>query len=280
LFLVGFFDPEGYYFNAEGFDEFGGYYDDDLHYVDAYMEDNEEELGQETYGNEGEEAELTLELLENAPAGTQFVAVLRNLPYFSKNEEIERELKQAYHITYDKLDVNRAEGKVKAVRVTLKDKTVAKQLYELYGKPFLGRNLKVAFPDLGLDAIAPTSTPTQVPATHAPEKQEAKKQEAAKPVAEKPATKPAETKKAEPVPEEKKETKPKEETKPIEVPANTKSVWDLSADDAIKIIESTNKKTVTIEASKPKVASSTTKPAPKKTAAPAAKAKRGNNKAK
>lgn len=276
MFLLGFFDPEGYYFNPEGFDEFGGYYDDDLHYVDAYMEDNEEELGQETYGNEGEEAELTLELLEHAPAGTQFVALLRNLPYFSKDEEIERELKQTYHIVYDKVEVKRAEGKVKTARVVLKDKTAAKQLYDLFGKPFLGRNLKVAFPDLGLDAIIPTSTPTQVPSMHAAEKEEPKKPESAKPVTAKPAAQPV-TKKAEPIPEEKKEIKQKEETKPIDVPPNTKSVWDLSADDAIKIIESSSKKTVTYDPSqaKPKPAP-TQKPAAKKPAASVAK--RGNNK--
>ena len=30
-----FYDPNGYYFDKEGYDEFGGYYDDDLNYVPA-----------------------------------------------------------------------------------------------------------------------------------------------------------------------------------------------------------------------------------------------------
>jgi hypothetical protein len=28
-----FYDPNGFYFDANGYDEFGGYYDDDLYYV-------------------------------------------------------------------------------------------------------------------------------------------------------------------------------------------------------------------------------------------------------
>jgi hypothetical protein len=29
---IDFYDPDGYYFNKEGLDEFGGYYDDDYLY--------------------------------------------------------------------------------------------------------------------------------------------------------------------------------------------------------------------------------------------------------
>jgi hypothetical protein len=28
-----FYDPNGYYFDKDGYDQFGGYYDDDLNYV-------------------------------------------------------------------------------------------------------------------------------------------------------------------------------------------------------------------------------------------------------
>jgi hypothetical protein len=28
FWFIGFYDPDGYYFDKEGFDEFGGYYDD------------------------------------------------------------------------------------------------------------------------------------------------------------------------------------------------------------------------------------------------------------
>ena len=31
-YLLGFFDPDGYFFNEDGFDEFGGYYDNDGFY--------------------------------------------------------------------------------------------------------------------------------------------------------------------------------------------------------------------------------------------------------
>lgn len=30
--IVDFYDPDGYYFDKEGFDEFGGYYDSDGYY--------------------------------------------------------------------------------------------------------------------------------------------------------------------------------------------------------------------------------------------------------
>lgn len=31
-FYLDFYDPDGYYFNVEGFDEFGGYYEGDFYH--------------------------------------------------------------------------------------------------------------------------------------------------------------------------------------------------------------------------------------------------------
>jgi hypothetical protein len=31
--VLAFYDPDGYYFNVEGFDEFGGYYDDHVIFI-------------------------------------------------------------------------------------------------------------------------------------------------------------------------------------------------------------------------------------------------------
>jgi len=32
IFSIGFFDPDGYFFDSEGFDQYGGYYDNDGYY--------------------------------------------------------------------------------------------------------------------------------------------------------------------------------------------------------------------------------------------------------
>jgi hypothetical protein len=32
IFSLGFFDPDGYFFDSEGFDQYGGYYDNDGYY--------------------------------------------------------------------------------------------------------------------------------------------------------------------------------------------------------------------------------------------------------
>ena len=56
IFILDFYDPDGYYFNKEGKDEFGGYYDSDNCYhpgdgnkhefesLDYYEDDYDDEL--------------------------------------------------------------------------------------------------------------------------------------------------------------------------------------------------------------------------------------------
>jgi hypothetical protein len=52
---IGFYDPDGYYFNVEGFDEFGGYYDDDGLYFPGELNKHEFE---DYYDDELDEDEL------------------------------------------------------------------------------------------------------------------------------------------------------------------------------------------------------------------------------
>lgn len=222
--------------------------------MDGYIGDETEEgaeVGQKYYGHDTEETELTMELIDHAPAGTEFVAILRNLPYFSRDEEIANELKAKNHISYEKLEVKRVDGKVKIARVVLKNKDSAKQLCGLSGESFLGRALTVSYPDLSLEnaamaPVAPAHAESTKPADTKPVAAQ-KVEEKKKPEAKKPAAK------VEPT---------KEESKgPKEVPANVTSVWDLSALDQMSIISSGATKSVAYTAPKVKPATVAKKPA-------------------
>jgi len=54
LIFVDYYDPDGFYFDREGFDEFGGYYKG-IFYIPG--EGNKHEL-EDLYGDEDEEDEL------------------------------------------------------------------------------------------------------------------------------------------------------------------------------------------------------------------------------
>jgi hypothetical protein len=198
-------------------------------------------------------AQPILSLIDAAPAGTVFVANLKSLPYRAKDYEVESELKKC-NAAYDNIEFKRDESfKLVKVKLTTNNKEKAKALMGLNKSMFMGRKLIVEFPDLLIDvddlpepvpipvsnpvsATEPTPVPVQenksnsapVPAP------EIKPQDMAKP------TQPVEEVKDAPKPNKKLEEKPKqtEEIKVIEIPKETKSVWDLDISLQQSIIKS------------------------------------------
>ena len=149
FFKLGFFDTHGFYFNQEGLDEFNGYYDEEGNYREADYEENVElnEQDYDQYDNIYFTAP-TLEMIEAAGPGTTFAAELFSLPFAAKDAEVEKELK-ALNIVYEKIEFKRDEtNKLTKVKITLKQKEMAKALLKQHGNNFLGRKLRVDFPNL------------------------------------------------------------------------------------------------------------------------------------
>lgn len=155
-FQLGFFDPEGYYFNPEGYDDLGGYYDSYGVYRDVdFGFAGEEKFEEDPYQDIAikQHTDSVLPLLKNSPDSGEFTGVLSSLPYSSKKEEVEEELKKnkiEFSKVEPKLD---PEGRLIKANVTMKSKQMAETLLMLHGKTFLGRKLKVEFPDYNLDLI-------------------------------------------------------------------------------------------------------------------------------
>ena len=91
-----FYDPNGFYFDEMGYDQFGGYYDDDLNYIPG--EEYAEEYYRRLYEEEEKEKEkerlyreaIHLETFANhinpviahinkQPAGTKFIVRIENV---------------------------------------------------------------------------------------------------------------------------------------------------------------------------------------------------------
>ncbi len=205
--LLGFFDPDCYYFNPEGRDECGGYYDDEGQYHDADDEYLEEEVELPAAAEDSpnyheyevqEHTQPLLAVLKNSAEGVKFAAVLGNLPYKAGKQEIEAQLK-AHNIEFQKLEMKlNASHNLVAVNLHLKDKDTARRLLALHGTVFLGRKLRVDFPDFefetGTQDVAPeeeeaeeeeeVKDPPQPKKAAAPRPKEPAKKPAAKPVAE------------------------------------------------------------------------------------------------
>ena len=145
---IGFFDPDGFYFNTHGYDEMGGYYGQDGVYRETDFEGDDHDEYAEIYGGFVDEADPVLASINGAVAGTKFVAVLTNLPYRVTPAEIEAELKKL-KIVYQKVEVKRdAANKVKDAEVTITQKESAVLMCKMNSKDFLGRRLFVEFPDM------------------------------------------------------------------------------------------------------------------------------------
>ena len=214
--MVGFFDHEGYYFDQKGFDEAGGYYDDYGEYRDAdyvceeeYAEDEDHTYNQYVLS---QHIEPLLEAISGVREGCELNAILSNLPYKATKEEIEKGLKD-HNIPFVNMEMKYDKSKnLKSVNLRVKDKESAKGLAVLHGAQFLGRNLKVDFPDFSLEEVGGIAI--AIPNTEAVTKKDVPKPEQSKP--ENPPK--AEVKKKEVSPKEeekKKEVVPKiEEKKP------------------------------------------------------------------
>lgn len=137
-----FFDPEGYFFNAQGYDELGGYYDDNGNYC-------EDDMGAGGFDHEDPAiAELgnmaVLNSIDNASEKTEFHAILTNLPFKSRKKDVGEELAKLLIVTVDIIEKIES-NKLMQIEVVIKDKASAKNLYNLSGKKFLGRDLNVEF---------------------------------------------------------------------------------------------------------------------------------------
>jgi hypothetical protein len=49
----GFWDADGYYFNRDGYDKHGGYYDDNFNYIGGPGRDEQNECYKDEYNNDG-----------------------------------------------------------------------------------------------------------------------------------------------------------------------------------------------------------------------------------
>ena len=165
--FIGFFDPEGFYFNPKGYDEAGGYYDDhgiyrDGDYISHEQTNPEEEQLYIDYTIQ-EYVDPIQAAIASATEGVEFLAVLSNLPHEATKEQVEDELKKQ-GIVFQKLDLKFDQwNKFKQANVRMQSKEAAKTLLDLHGKQFMGQTLKVEFPHFtlksGFDAHSPVSLP-------------------------------------------------------------------------------------------------------------------------
>jgi hypothetical protein len=58
----GFYDPHGHFFDAEGFDEVGGFYDDNDCYVPPSKQDLDDLYGEEGHDDSDEDADAAAEI--------------------------------------------------------------------------------------------------------------------------------------------------------------------------------------------------------------------------
>ena len=236
---LGFFDPDGYFFDKSGYDEFGGFYEDGV-YVEADFEAEDEYDPTQEHIYEQYEKQIAIEptllLIDAAEAGTSFVAVLKNLPYRARENEVIQELK-GNNIQYQKMEcVRDSENKLVKVKLTTNVKEIAKAIMKLNDSYFLGRKLRIEFLDLADDefhnlepivvkteliVVPPTENKMETPSI-APPKTEEKKEI------------PQPTQQPQSLPH----AKPQPPEVPIEIPKDLKSVWDMSPEDQIKLIAS------------------------------------------
>ena len=154
---IGFFDPDGYFFNTEGYDDVGGYYDRRGNYCDADFDCGkpEEDAGEEDRLYAEYQREQHIEPIrcwvQAASEGFTFFAVLGNLPSAATHDQVKNELLK-HHVTFQKIELKQdSERKLRSVDLHINSKAAAGALLDLNGEPFLGRKLRVDFPDCGLE---------------------------------------------------------------------------------------------------------------------------------
>eukprot|EP00830_Metopus_es_P021566 TRINITY_DN908_c0_g1_i1.p1 TRINITY_DN908_c0_g1~~TRINITY_DN908_c0_g1_i1.p1 ORF type:complete len:257 (+),score=79.63 TRINITY_DN908_c0_g1_i1:64-834(+) len=150
-----FFDPDGYYFNPEGFDEFGGYYDEEGVYQDdaGEYEDEYDDENDHQYHEYERQTKLqhVISVIDSFASGTTFTAVLGNLQYRQGELNIKGELEKN-GIHFKSVAVKKDnEGRTRSANVILTTKEDAKKMVNLHGVEFLGRSLKVEFPELSVE---------------------------------------------------------------------------------------------------------------------------------
>ena len=201
---LGFFDPEGYYFNTEGVDEFGGYYDEEGVYREEFEDDEYADYGGDggDFFAEGEFAPVP-DVLE---PGTTFVVRLGGLPYRATEDEVKKAL-TAKNVVFDKVTLKIEQGRVREVVVEISKEDSANRLFALRRTEFLGRKLFVHPVEYVKPKTALAPAATQNPkSVIAPAVTSNKEEEKKKPAVEKPQ---AEAPKTEAVKEVKKATKKK-----------------------------------------------------------------------
>ena len=117
-----------------------------------------------------------------AGSTAEFTGVLSNLPYKASQAQIEEELKKG-KVEVEKIELKFDNRKLLiGANVHVKSKEAAKALLSLNGSAFLGRRLKVKFPDLSFDLntaaaaeVAPAVKPAVSHPKPVPPKEEEKK---------------------------------------------------------------------------------------------------------
>lgn len=245
LTRLGFFDPDGFYFNPDGVDEFGGYYDEEGNYQEEYEGGDDDYLDPygKHAGHHGDDDLEALQLVIEASQGP-FVAALSNLPFYAREPDVEAELK-AWHVLSSKVTFKYdKQNRLQQAYVHLPNKDAAKAILKLHHQQFLGRTLRINFPDLengeeGFDDVPllpPPSSATPAPApAPAPPAQPAVEKEQARPPPP-PAPRPSQDTKPVPPPpaEEQKKKVSKEPAAPKPVAQSSKKIGEMTPDELAK----------------------------------------------
>ena len=140
---VGYFDPDGIFFSAEGYDECGGYYDGKGIYREAdYRE------GQDVVDNYDYKSEIEfLNTCIDSSKLTCFKGTIVNLPLTLKPEALKEGLTK-HKIKCGKIGLKKDEEEKFSAEVEIIDKESAKEFAKLHGTSLFGDIIDVDIPDI------------------------------------------------------------------------------------------------------------------------------------
>ena len=138
--IVGYFDPEGVFFDEHGYDEFGGYYDDDGVYREAdYEKEYDEELE--------EEAKQHKDYLNNCIETSNennFKGMIMNIVDKVTEKEVKDELEKLSK-DFGTVNIHKEEDDTQTALVEVKSKEAAKAMISLHTKKMFGDKIDIDF---------------------------------------------------------------------------------------------------------------------------------------
>ena len=139
-FIIGYFDPDGIFFNVDGYDECGGYYDDDGVYREAdYDKEGDEEIKEELKNH--------MEYLKNCVEGSKaesFKGLIMNIVGKTTLDDVKAELDKVSK-DFGTVTIHPEEDESQTATIEVKSKEAAKALIELHGKKIFGDRVDVDF---------------------------------------------------------------------------------------------------------------------------------------